>query len=115
MSLLNAMYSGVSGLTAEGEALGVVGDNVANANTVGFKQQRAVFEDVLGGAAGTADSTGAGVHMQRAQQIFAQGTMLSTGQPTDLALNGDGFFVVSGNIDGVNGDFYTRAGQTTLR
>jgi flagellar hook protein FlgE len=42
------MYSGVSGLRAEGEALGVVGDNIANVNTVGFKQQRVVFQDVLG-------------------------------------------------------------------
>ena len=46
MSILNALYSGVSGLLAEGEALGVVGDNVANANTVGFKQSRAVFQDI---------------------------------------------------------------------
>jgi flagellar hook protein FlgE len=114
MSLLNAMYSGVSGLSAEGEALGVVGDNVANANTVGFKESRAVFEDVLGGAAGHTGA-GAGVRMQRTQQIFAEGTMLNTGQPTDIALSGDGFFVVNGNMDGVNGDFYTRAGQTSLR
>jgi len=108
MSILNALYSGVSGLLAEGEALGVVGDNVANANTVGFKQSRAVFQDILGGA------VGAGVRMSRAQQIFAQGTMLNTGQPTDLALSGDGFFVVAGKVDGVEGNFYTRAGQTTL-
>src|SRR4051794_5808359 len=100
MSLLNAMYAGVSGLSAEGDALGVVGDNVANANTVGFKQQRAVFEDVLGGAAGLPGTTGGGVRMERAQQIFAQGTMVSTGQATDIALSGDGFFVVNGNVDG---------------
>lgn len=115
MSILNAMYSGVSGLSAEGEALGVVGDNVANTNTIGFKQSRAVFEDVLASAVGAPNATGAGVRMTRAQQIFAQGTLLNTGQATDMALSGDGFFVVNGNLDGVTGNFYTRAGQTTLR
>lgn len=114
MSILNAMYSGVSGLSAEGQALGVIGDNVANTSTVGFKESRSIFADVLGGAVGSS-SVGAGVRFVRAQQIFAQGTMLNTGQPTDLALSGDGFFVVSGAVDGVVGDFYTRAGQTAIK
>jgi flagellar hook protein FlgE len=113
MGLMNAMDAGASGMNAEGQALGVVGDNLANTNTVGFKESRAVFEDVLGGAVGS-NGAGAGVRMARSQQIFAQGALLSTGQPTDLALSGDGFFVVKGTIDGVSGDFYTRAGQTSL-
>ncbi len=115
MSILKAMYSGASGLNAEGQALGVVGDNVANTNTVGFKQSRAVFEDVLGGALGSRGAPGAGVRMTRAQQIFAQGTLVSTGQATDLALSGDGFFVVKGAVGGISGDYYTRAGQATVR
>jgi flagellar hook protein FlgE len=114
MSLRNAMNAGVSGLSAEGRALGVVGDNVANVNTVGFKQSRAVFETVLGGAVGGPNAQGAGVRVARTQQIFAQGALLTTGQPTDLALSGDGFFVVRGTMDGVTGNFYTRAGQTTV-
>ena len=113
MSIVNAMYSGVSGLGAESEALGVVGDNVANANTVGFKRSRAQFEDQLGGALGSSD--GAGVRMARSQQIFAQGTLQTTGQATDLALSGDGFFVVKGNIGGTPGDYYTRDGQLSVR
>jgi flagellar hook protein FlgE len=108
MSINGAMNAGVSGLTAEGGALGVVGDNVANTSTVGYKQSRALFEDILGGA------MGAGVRMTRAQQIFAQGTLLNTGQATDLALSGDGFFVVDGTVDGMTGTFYSRAGQLTL-
>jgi flagellar hook protein FlgE len=114
MSILNAMYTGVSGLDAEGEALGVIGNNVANSNTVGFKESRAVFENVMGSAIGDPNAIGAGVRMDRAQQIFAQGSMLNTGQPTDLSISGDGFFVVNGNVGGVTGNFYTRAGQTTL-
>lgn len=113
MSIMKAMYSGVSGLSAESQALGVIGDNVANTNTIGFKQSRALFEDILGGVS-QQGATGGGVRMVRAQQIFAQGTLLTTGQPTDLALSGDGFFVVNGSIDGISGDFYTRAGQTSL-
>jgi flagellar hook protein FlgE len=114
MSILNAMYSGVSGLTAEGDALGVIGDNVSNTSTIGFKESRAVFENVLGGAIGDPNAQGAGVRMDKAQQIFAQGTLETTGNATDLALSGDGFLVVAGSVDGTTGNFYTRDGQTTL-
>ena len=109
MSILNAMYAGVSGLDAEGEALGVIGNNVSNSNTVGFKESRAVFENVMGSAIGSPNAIGAGVRMDRAQQVFTQGSMLNTGQPTDLAISGDGFFVVNGTAGGVTGNFYTRA------
>ncbi len=112
MSILNAMYSGVSGLSAESDALGIVGDNVANSNTIGFKRSRAAFETQLGGAVGT--SIG-GVKLARSQQIFAQGTLQTTGQATDLALSGDGFFVVKGSLGGSPGQYYTRAGQMTVR
>ncbi len=114
MSILRAMYSGVSGLTAETGALGVVGDNVANTNTVGFKESRAIFSDVLGSAVGGHEA-GSGVHMARTQQIFAQGALVNTGQATDVALSGDGFLVVNGVVDGSRGNFYTRAGQLTLK
>lgn len=115
--VLRAMYSGVSGLRAEGEALGVVGDNIANVNTVGFKAQRAIFQDVLGHSilAGTASSLpGSGVAVGDIQVMFTQGSLANTGIATDLALNGDGFFVVQGTTDGVTGNFYTRAGQFVL-
>jgi flagellar hook protein FlgE len=111
MSITKAMWTGVSGLSAEGQALGVVGDNVANSNTIGFKQSRAIFEDVLGGAIGS--NLGGGVRMARSQQLFAQGSVVNTGQATDLALTGDGFFVVEGSMGGVTGQFFTRAGQFT--
>jgi flagellar hook protein FlgE len=111
------MYSGVSGLRAEGEALGVVGDNIANVNTVGFKSQRAIFQDVLGHSilAGTAGALpGSGVRVGDIQQLFTQGSLANTGIATDLALGGDGFFAVKGTVDGVVGNFYTRAGQFTI-
>jgi flagellar hook protein FlgE len=114
MSILNAMYTGVSGLDAESDALGVIGNNVANSNTTGFKESRAVFENVMGSASGEPNAIGAGVVMQSTQQIFTQGSMVNTGQPTDLAISGDGFFVVNGSSGGVTGNFYTRDGQTSL-
>ncbi len=112
--VLKAMNTGVSGLRAEGEALGVVSDNIANVNTVGFKGQRVVFQDVLGHSilAGEGSNLpGSGVRVGAVQQMFTQGSLSNTGVATDLALNGDGFFVVKGTIEGVSGNFYTRAGQ----
>jgi len=114
---LRAMNSGVSGLLAEQQALGVVGDNIANVNTVGFKAQRAIFEDVLGHSilAGTSSALpGSGVAIGDIQQQFTQGSLNSTGISTDVALSGDGFFVVNGAVDGISGNFYTRAGQFNL-
>jgi len=115
MSINKAMYAGVSGLSAESSTLGIVGENLANTNTVGFKKSRATFENVLGGAIGSPDNTGGGVRLGRAQQIFAQGALQNTGQSTDVALSGDGFFVVNGKVGGIDGNFYTRAGQFTVR
>lgn len=115
--VLRAMYSGVSGLRAEGEALGVVGDNIANVNTTGFKSQRALFQDVLGHSilAGTSSSLpGSGVRVGDIQQMFTQGTLQNTGVSTDVALNGDGFFVVKGTVDGLSSNFYTRAGTFSI-
>jgi flagellar hook protein FlgE len=115
--VLRAMFSGVSGLRAESEAIGVVGDNIANVNTVGFKSQRAIFQDVLGHSilAGTSSALpGSGVRVGEVQQLFTQGSIANTGISTDVALNGDGFLVVAGTVDGITSNFYTRAGQTTI-
>jgi flagellar hook protein FlgE len=115
--VLRAMFSGVSGLRAESEAIGVVGDNIANVNTVGFKSQRAIFQDVLGHSilAGTSSALpGSGVRVGEVQQLFTQGSIANTGVSTDVALNGDGFLVVAGTVDGITSNFYTRAGQTTI-
>jgi flagellar hook protein FlgE len=104
---VRALNIGVSGLRVEGEAIGIVGDNVANVNTPGFKRQRAVFQDVFNnGSAG-----GSGARMADVSQAFTQGSLVQTGVPTDVALNGDGFFIVGGNVNGVTGTFYSRAGQ----
>ncbi len=113
MSILRTMDTGVTGLMAEGQALGVVGDNIANSSTVGFKAQRAIFEDMLGRSI-NGTGAGAGVRMSAVQQLFTQGALSNTGVSTDLSLSGDGFFVVGGTVDGVPGNYYTRAGQFSI-
>jgi flagellar hook protein FlgE len=117
MTVLSSMNSGVSGLKAESDALSVTGDNIANVNTSGFKAQRAVFEDVLGHSILAGTSTGlpgSGVKVGDVQQMFTQGTLSNTGVSTDVALNGDGFFVVKGTVDGVSSNFFTRAGEFAI-
>lgn len=107
------MDNGVSGLIAEQNALGVVGDNIANVNTTGFKRQRSLFEDVLIRSAG-GRGQGAGVQQSAIQQAFTQGSLEQTGISTDLGITGGGFFAVSGSVDGITSTFYTRAGQFRL-
>lgn len=114
MSVMRTMNTAVSGLRAQQEALAVVGDNIANTNTTGFKQSRALFEDVLGSVGGQQGGAGAGSRMIRAQQIFSQGALKSTGVASDLALSGDGFFVWNGVVDGQSGQFYSRDGSFTV-
>jgi flagellar hook protein FlgE len=90
-----------------------ISDNIANVNTVGFKSQRANFTDVLGGIVG-ASRVGRGSMIASIQTNFTQGSLLGTGVATDLALRGEGFFVVSGSHQGVRGTYFTRAGQFRL-
>ena len=115
MGLTSSLYIGVSGLAASSEEISVVGDNIANVNTVGFKSGRAAFEDSLAQQlVGGGGQVGLGARVQTVQRILTQGALLNTGVSTDLALQGSGFFVVKGASDGRQGNFYTRAGAFTL-
>jgi len=109
MSLSNGLFAAVSGLDTTSTAISVIGDNIANVNTPGFKQRRAEFADVLGQTLNTAggfSQTGAGSKLARVGQIFSQGTFESSARTTDMAIEGRGFFV----LNGPQGRFYTRAG-----
>ena len=110
MSIFDSLYIGVNGLQAHGDAISVVGDNIANASTVGYKRDRAMFSDMLGGVI-DGQRAGGGVHLGASQTMFQQGQITTTGSPLDMALNGHGLFVVKGNHDGSNSNFYTRNGQ----
>ncbi len=114
MSITKTLFTGVTGLSAHGGALGVVGDNVANVNTTGYKAEKAIFSDLLGRSIMAVDESGSGVKLQKITRTFAQGTLLTTESPTDLAINGTGFFILNGQVSGVQGNFFSRAGQFTL-
>jgi flagellar hook protein FlgE len=115
------MYSGVSGLRGFQTALDVVGNNIANVNTIGFKGGQTVFQDLLsqtiqgaglpaqGGGTNPAQ-VGLGMRLAGTTTNFAQGGLQNTGRPTDMSIQGDGFFVVRRGTD----QFFTRAGAFSL-
>jgi len=114
MSVWTSLYTGASGLTAHSQAINVVGDNIANVSTVGYKSGNANFNDVLGQRNLRGQAMGAGVEMGGVNQSFGQGSFMSTGGSLDYSIQGDGFFMLSGALDGVQGDYYTRDGRFSL-
>jgi flagellar hook protein FlgE len=110
MSILSSLYTGVSGLQAHGQALGVTADNIANAGTTGFKASRAEFQDIIAkslkGILG-GNQIGRGVKIGAVNPILSQGNTDSTEKQTDLAISGDGYFKVKGS----EGDTFTRDGS----
>lgn len=113
MSIFSSLYTGASGMSAHGGAIGVVGDNIANVSTIGYKRNRAGFADVLGGNL-AGQRLGAGVRLGSADQRFEQGSIQQTGGTLDMAVRGRGLFVVSGNHGGISSQYYTRDGRFSL-
>ncbi|OSM00374.1 flagellar hook protein FlgE [Magnetofaba australis] len=128
MSIHQAMFAGSSALTNYGNAMTVIGNNLANANTTAFKGSRTTFEDVLiqtVGISGTRSSTqmGTGVGVSAIDQLMQQGSFNGTQNVTDMAIDGIGFFKVrdpnafadqgggGGNATSGSDIFYTRAGD----
>ena len=112
MSLNSAMFAGVSGLMAYGNAMNVTGDNIANVNTIGFKPSRSIFADILASSVAQGSSTlqfGRGAAINGVMASFEQGSFETTGNATDMAIQGSGFFIVSDEQN--NAPYYTRAGQ----
>jgi flagellar hook protein FlgE len=115
MSLVGTLYVGASGLDASSTELSVVGDNIANSGTVGFKAARTVFADAMAQQLVSADGqVGLGVTTLTVQKLFSQGGFATTGLATDVAIQGNGLFVLKGNHGGEEGTFYTRNGQFTI-
>ena len=112
MSLSSSLFSGISGLSTLGNAMQIIGDNIANVNTVGFKGSSFAFQDLLSQSVSTLSGTsqvGRGTALGDITASFAQGSFESTGNPTDLAIGGDGFFVL--NEQGTENLYYSRAGN----
>ena len=116
--MLQSFYTAFTGLTADKKWLSVISDNIANVNTVGFKAERAVFEDLLArslttfkNGAPVNQEVGGGVFVSATVKDFSQGTFMNTNNPLDLALDGEGFFMVKDN-QGLT--YYTRNCEFSL-
>lgn len=119
--MLRSMFAGVSGLKAHQMRMDVIGNNIANVNTAGYKASRVTFQEMLsqttrGATAPTANrggsnpqQVGLGVQLGSIDVKHTQGNTQSTGYITDLAIEGDGFFILAEGEDGLN-RLYTRAG-----
>jgi len=114
-----AFYSGLSGLSAYSSALNIVGNNLANINTAGFKFSDVTFEDLVTRTFGGTATNGAGNPMQTGlgtlpnsiSSIFSQGSIMSSAEATNVAMEGSGFFIVG---DTTEDRYYTRAGSFFL-
>lgn len=113
MSIYGAMFAGVSGLAAQSNALGMISDNIANVNTVGYKGTSARFSTLVTQAATQTTHTPGGVMSSPYSYIDRQGLLQGSASGTDLAVAGQGFFVVNESATpGFGDDFYfTRAGS----
>jgi flagellar hook protein FlgE len=116
MAISQSLYTGVTGLSVMSDSMAVVANNLANANAKGFKFDRVEFDDLLsldlGSAAGTSQ-LGRGARLSRVRTIQTQGGLSVTDRLTDLAVQGNGFFVVNnpkGEKQEAGGLFYTRVG-----
>ena len=105
-------HHGLSGLNASSKSLDVIGHNISNSNTTGFKSSRAEFNEMVASAMGASsgNNAGIGVSVAAVSQQFAQGVIIPTSNGLDMAINGDGFFVVNTP----SGTAYTRAGNFQL-
>lgn len=117
MSIYTALRAGVSGLTANSSALAVISDNIANVNTVGYKRGGVDFSALVNAQNSNTTYNAGGVLPLTRQQISLQGSLEQSRSPTDLAISGDGFFIVSTNNQQLsNGGsvLFTRAGSFTI-
>src|SRR3546814_13793103 len=112
MSIYGAMFAGVSGLAAQSNALGMISDNIANVNTIGYKGTSARFSTLVTMAATQTTHTPGGVMSSPYSYINRQGLLQGSASGTDLAVAGQGFFVVNESATPGFGDdyYFTRAG-----
>ncbi len=114
MSISSGLFSGISGLNAMGNEMTVISDNIANVNTVGFKESRVTFQDVLSQTVATTTGSaqvGRGTSLADISSSFSQGSFESTDSSTDLAIGGSGFFTLRDDDSSSNNVYYSRAGE----
>lgn len=102
MSITSAMYTGVNGMKAQSDAMGVISNNISNVNTTGYKAARSLFSDLLSQNVGHNNSqVGLGTQLQKVENQFFGGSLQTTANVSDVALQGDNlFFAVSDLVGG---------------
>jgi flagellar hook protein FlgE len=113
MSLFGSLITGVSALSAQSQAMGMVANNIANVSTVGYKRREASFQSLVTSDARNARYTPGSVLARAIQKIGGQGALQQTNSTTDVAISGGGFFVVQRAPTGIQEALYTRAGSFT--
>jgi flagellar hook protein FlgE len=113
MSLYGALAIGVAGLNANSTALSATSSNIANINTVGYKDATVGFSTFLNAENGVGNDASAGVTANISQDVTAQGLPTATSSATDMSISGNGFFVVAPNSSSTGSQEYTRAGSFT--
>ncbi|MGE5548815.1 MAG: flagellar hook-basal body complex protein [Solirubrobacterales bacterium] len=113
MSLYGALFSGVSGLSAQSSAMGAISDNISNVNTTGYKGSKVNFSTLVTKQVSLTNYSPGGVQSRPRHGIDVQGLLQATNSSTDVAISGQGFFVVNEAAHPSNGDMfaYTRAGS----
>jgi flagellar hook protein FlgE len=116
MTINSTLLTGVSGLLAQSTALAAISNNIANANTVGYKTENTAFSDMVTGSSIMGDTGSGGVMAQDQQAVTVQGQLTQTSSNTDLGIQGQGFFVTSDSADPTVTDprNFTRAGSFTV-
>ena len=116
MSIFGALDAAVSGLAANSNALGIISDNISNANTIGYKDTSTDFKTLVTASGSPSLYSPGGVQSSPLYNVAQQGVLQAESSPTDLAISGGGFFVVNSNpAGGSSGTIsYTRAGNFTV-
>jgi len=112
MSLTSSLYQGITGLQAHSQAISVIGNNLANVSTTGYKGSNIYFQDLISQDISTAagnSQMGLGVQVAAIYADFSQGAIETTTEATDLAIGGKGFFTVK--VPNTDNQYYTRAGN----
>lgn len=111
MSLYSAMRSGVSGMSAQSSRLAAISDNISNSQTVGYKRATVDFSTLVTAPGSRSTYTASGVQSATHYQVQQDGTIMGTGSATDMAISGNGFFVVGNKASGTPEYSLTRAGS----
>lgn len=116
MSLYGALFGGVSGLRAQSSRIGAISDNIANVNTIGYKQARAAFQTLVVNSSSNVSYQTGGVRANSIYDVSRQGLLSTTESATDIAISGSGMFVVRQTATVIAGDtsslpLFTRAGS----